>query len=350
MQAQRKNELYADKWWYPENFASNLPYLKMRMGLIKAVRAYFDAQDFYEIETPILQVCPVMDTHIHAFASDILGVDLKKERTLYLHTSPEFAMKKLMVAGIDRLYQICHVFRNGEGSRLHSPEFTMIEWYRAPGGYEDIMEDCIGLLRFCAEKLGVKTFRHKDKTCDPFKSWQKISVAEAFMHYADIDLTAFLEDKEGFSRAIAAQGIRVAEDDRWDDLFFRVMADKIEPFLGMEVPTIIYDYPASMASLSRRKPDAPRFAERFELYVCGIELANAFGELTDAVEQETRFHEEMAVKNTLYGEQYPIDEDFIHALKFGLPDSGGIALGIDRFAMLVSGAEDIAQVLWAGKP
>lgn len=337
-------------WWIPAKFNEKRPFLEQRMALVKAIRAYFDDRDFYEVETPILQVCPVMDTHIHAFSSDLKGLDLQKERTLYLHTSPEFAMKKLMVAGIDNLYQICHVFRNGEGSRLHSPEFTMIEWYRAPGDYTDIMDDCVGLLRACAERMGIKSYRHKNHECNPFAEWQKLSVAEAFDHYADIDLAAYLEDKAGFSKAIAEQGIRVATDDRWDDLFFRVMAEKIEPHLGMGVPTILYDYPVSMASLSRQKPSDSRFAERFELYVCGIELANAFSELTDAAEQEKRFYEEMAIKNELYGEQYPVDEDFLAALKHGLPESGGIALGIDRLAMLATGTDDIEQVLWAGKP
>ncbi len=337
-------------WWLPHKFSKKRPHLEARMATIKAVRAYFDDQGFYEVETPILQVCPVMDTHIHAFSSELLGVDLKKDRDLYLHTSPEFAMKKLMVAGIENMYQICHVFRNGEGSKLHSPEFTMIEWYRAEADYHDIMDDCVGLLRSCAIKLDIQLYKHKGHECDPFAEWQKLSIIEAFEQYANIDLCAFLEDKEGFSKAIVEQGIRVAEDDRWDDLFFRVMAEKIEPFLGMGVPTILYDYPVSMASLSRHKPDDPRFAERFELYVCGIELANAFSELTDAQEQETRFHEEMAIKNELYGEQYPIDGDFIEALKHGLPESGGIALGIDRLVMLITGVHDIEQVLWAGKP
>lgn len=334
-------------WWHPEQFNSRRPYLEKRMALIKAVRAYFDEQHFYEVETPALQLSPVMDTHIHAFKTELLGVDLQHERDLYLHTSPEFAMKKLMVAGIDKLYQLCHVFRNGEGSRLHSPEFTMIEWYRAPGSYEDIMDDCIGLLRFCAEKLGIDSYSQNNTHCDPFQDWQRLSVSEAFKHYAAINLAQYLDDRDGFQDAIAEQGIRVAADDRWDDLFFRVMAEKIEPYLGREVPTILYDYPAAMASLSRKKPQDPRFAERFELYICGIELANAFSELTHAGEQRQRFQEDMALKNELYGKTYPLDEDFIAALEYGLPDSGGIALGIDRLAMLACGTDDIHNVLWA---
>lgn len=334
-------------WWLPHNFEKQLPYLEKRMAMIKAVRKFFDMQGFYEVETPILQVSPVMDTHIHAFKTDLLGLDMQHDRTLYLHTSPEFAMKKLMVGGLRNLYQICHVFRNAEGSRRHSPEFTMIEWYRAPGDYTDIMEDCIELLRHVANELGIDKYQFDGHECDPFKQWQHISVAESFQHYAGIRIDDCLEDTAELSRRVQEKGIRVADDDRWDDLFFRVMAEKIEPHLGMGIPTILYDYPASMASLSRKKPENPRFAERFEIYVCGVELANAFSELTDASEQRTRFHEEMALKNKLYGEKYPVDEDFIKALEHGLPESGGIALGLDRLAMLATNATHIHQVMWA---
>lgn len=334
-------------WWQPEKFEQKRPYLEARMALIKTVRVFFDDQQFYEVETPILQVSPVMDTHIHAFKTEVLGTDLKYSRDLYLHTSPEFAMKKLMVAGVSHLYQMCHVFRNGEGSPRHSPEFTMIEWYRAPGTYEDIMDDCEGLLRHVATKLGIERYRHKDHSCDPFALWQRISVCGAFVRYAEIDLDAVLDDRDAFAALAREQGVRITDQDSWEDVFFAVMDAKIEPHLGMEVPTILYDYPISMASLSRKKPSDPRFSERFELYVCGIELANAFGELTDAHEQRTRFHEEMALKNKLYGESYPVDEDFLRALDYGLPESGGIALGIDRLVMLATGADDISKVLWA---
>ena len=334
-------------WWHPDNFEDQKPFLMARMALIKAVRGFFDDQKFWEVDTPILQVCPVMDTHIHGFKTSLRGVDLAHKADYYLHTSPEFAMKKLMVAGVRDLYQICHVFRNGENSPLHSAEFSMIEWYRADAGYEDIMDDCAALLRHVARALDIKIYTHKDKSCDPFAKWERLSVAAAFQQYADINLDDHLDNAQTFAAAIKEQGIRVADDDRWDDLFFRVMAEKIEPFLGMGVPTILYDYPASMASLSRRKPSDPRYAERFELYVCGIELANAFGELTDAAEQRARFEEEMALKQEIYGERYPIDEEFLAALEHGLPESGGIALGIDRLVMLATGARDINQTLWA---
>jgi lysyl-tRNA synthetase class 2 len=292
-----------------------------------------------------------MDLHIHAFATEIRGVDLKPQGTLYLHTSPEFAMKKLMVAGMERLYQICHVYRNCEGSRLHSPEFTMLEWYRAGTDYTAVMEDCKGLLRACAQALGITHYRHKGMKCDPFAEWRTITVEQAFRQYAGLELRAYLPDKtKEFRAAIMEKGIRAAPDDSWDDLFFRVMAEKIEPFLGGDVPAILCDYPVGMASLSRKKPGDPEFAERFELYICGIELANAFSELTDAAEQRARFASEMAQKQAVYGETYPPDEDFFAALDYGLPESSGIALGVDRLVMLACGTEDIEDVLWTGKP
>ena len=334
-------------WWQQDKFRERQPYLERRMALIKAVRAYFDDRGFMEVETPILQVSPVMDTHIHAMKTDIRGVDLQYEKTRYLHTSPEFAMKKLLVAGVPKIYQVCHVFRDAEGSRLHSPEFTMLEWYRASErGYLDMMEDCIGLLGHCARELGIREYRYRGKAADPFAEWQILTVADAFREYAGIELERHLEHIGPFRTAIASLGLHTSDTDRWDDLFFRVMGEKIEPHLGMGVPTILCDYPASMASLSRKKPDDPRYAERFEMYVCGIELCNAFGELTDAAEQRKRFHEEMEMKQKMYGERYPVDEDFIAALEHGLPESGGNALGVDRLAMLATDADDIRQVLW----
>lgn len=333
-------------WWQPEEFSKKIPYLKARGQVIKAIRAYFDAQNFDEVETPILQVCPVMDAHIHAFKTELRGVDLKVQSTPYLHTSPEFAMKKLLVAGMERIYQICHVFRNAEGSKRHVPEFTLVEWYRINADYEDIMKDCVTLIRDCAKALNITELRYQDHICDPFGEWENLSVADAFERYAGIDLTAVLDDHTGFMQAVKGLGLHVAEDDGWDDLFFRVMDAKIEPQLGMGVPTFLYDYPAAMASLSKRKDSDPRYAERFELYICGIELANAFSELTDAKEQVKRFEEEMALKQKLYGETYPIDENFIAALTQGMPQSGGIALGVDRLVMLCTGAEDIQDILW----
>jgi len=315
-------------WWDPADYGARILYLKERMSLVRAVRGYFDQQGFYEIETPALQISPGMEPHLKAFQTELVNPEQDSVQTRYLHTSPEFAMKKLLVAGLPEIYQICHVFRNAEGSTLHSPEFTMIEWYRAHATYDSIMDDCIGLLRHCAAALDIKTYRHKGQECDPFAEWEKISVIEAYQKYGGLTVSP---------DASAAE---------WDDLFYKVFLNDVEPQLGQGRPTILYDYPVSMAALSRPKPDDPRFAERFELYVCGIELANAFGELTDVAVQRERFEADMALKQKLYGERYPIDEDFLAALEHGMPESSGIALGIDRLAMLASGADDIKQVLW----
>lgn len=337
----------SSKWWRPNNFTQKHPNLKVRGRIIKAIRAFFDDAGFDEVHTPVLQVCPTIDTHIHAFATDLKGVDLKVKKQLYLQTSPEFDMKKLLSAGMERIYQICPVFRNAEGSKRHSPEFTMIEWYRTHADYSDIMTDCEGVLRDCAKAAGITHYRYKEHECDPFQGGERLTVAEAFEKYAGITLVDYLGDKDGFRNKVNALGLHIAEDDEWDDLFFRVMDAKIEPFLGMGRPTFLIDYPLSMASLSKKKHSDPGFAERFELYVCGIELANAFSELTDATEQQTRYEIDMAEKERLYGEHYPMDEEFIAALESGLPPSGGIALGIDRLVMLATGAEDINDVLWA---
>lgn len=344
-------------WWQPEHFAAKKPYLAKRQAVIRAVRGFFDEQGFDEVETPALQAAPGMEAHLHAFKTEQLNPERDRAETLYLHTSPEFAMKKLLVAGCKKIYQICHTFRNAEGSRLHACEFTMLEWYRAPAGYRDIMKDCVDLLRAVATSCGVSEFKHRGKSADPFKDWEIISVVEAFEKYAGINLIEVLPPFQGgrikvggeverFAEVVRKLNIHTAPDDLWDDLFFRVFLEKIEPKLGIGQPTILYDYPASMAALARRKPEDPRFAERFEIYVCGMELANAFGELTDAMEQRERFVESMALKEKLYGESWRVDEDFIAALAHGMPESSGIALGIDRLAMLVTDAEDIRQVLW----
>lgn len=336
-------------WWLPHNFESKRVYLEQRMEIVKSIRDFFDAQSFWEVETPVLQVMPGADVHIHGFKTQLLGVDLAPKADMFLQTSPEFDMKKLMVAGVEQLYQICKVFRNAEGTSLHSPEFTMVEWYRTGEDYVAMMNDCQMLLRYLAMRMGVEEISYKGYVCDPVADFERLSVVEAFARYADIDLVLYLDDRDGFAEVIAARGIRVAADDRWDDLFFRVMADCIEPHLGMGAPTILCDYPAAMACLSKRRGDDPRFAERFELYICGVELANAFSELTDTKEQRTRFEADMLEKQALYGEAYPLDEEFLAALEHGLPECSGIALGVDRLVMLLCGAEDIEQVLWTKK-
>ncbi len=333
-------------WWLPENFKDKRKTLYKRAEVMKGLRSFFDDKEFIEVTTPSLQVCPVIDAHIHAFKTELLGVDRYKLHDMYLHTSPEFDMKKLLTAGMERIYQICQVYRNAEGSKLHSPEFTLMEWYRAEASYHDLMKDCIELLRYIAKEVDIINYSFKGKVSNPFLDWEIISVCEAFEKYADICLENVLIDKDSFAKEAQNIGIRVVDTDLWEDIFHAVMAQKIEPYIGVKVPTILYDYPISMASLSRKKADDPRFAERFELYVCGVELANAFSELTDAKEQRERFEREMKLKADLYGENYPPDEEFFSALEY-MPQSAGIALGVDRLVMLATNALNIEQVQWA---
>jgi lysyl-tRNA synthetase class 2 len=341
------------EWWRPEAMASRRGNLNTRMLVLAATRSFFAARGFAEVETPCLQVSPGLEPHLKAFATrldDPFGGD---PRPLYLHTSPEFAMKKLLVAGVQRLYQLARVFRNGERSPTHHPEFTMLEWYRAGASIADLMEDTEALVREAATAAGTTLFRRGAAISDPFRPWRRLSVAEAFFEYADgIDVLATAPDPQAPDRALLAAeagriGIWVSESDRWDDIFFKIALDRIEPHLGFGVPVFLHSYPVSMAALARPSPADPRVAERFEAYACGVELANAFGELTDAGEQRRRFTADMDLKQDLYGERYPLDEDFLAALEFGMPDSAGIALGFDRLVMLLTGAERIDDVLWA---
>jgi lysyl-tRNA synthetase class 2 len=315
-----------------------------------AFRARLSALDFIEVDTAALQVSPGNETHLHAFASEIIGND-GIGHTAYLHTSPEFAAKKLLAAGETRIACFAHVWRNRERGPLHHPEFTMLEWYRTGESYEALMRDCGWMLALAAETAGTSRFRFRGMECDPFAELERLSVADAFDRYAGIDLLASVSpdgetDRDHLAEELRKAGIRMAEDDSWADLYSRVLVEKIEPHLGQGRPTLLDAYPVSEAALARPSAREPRTAERFELYACGVELANAFGELTDADEQRRRFTLEMAEKQRIYGESYPIDEDFLEALSV-MPEASGAALGFDRLVMLATGATRIEQVMWA---
>jgi lysyl-tRNA synthetase class 2 len=343
----------AAPWWHPDVFVLRKAHLETRQRVIAALRHYFTAAGFAEVETPILQVSPGNEVHLQVFSTEFKNPRPEiPARRLYLHTSPEFTMKKLLVAGLPKIFQLAHVFRNGEHSSRHHPEFLMCEWYRAKPDLAAIQDDCVHLVRAAAEAARRKEFTAHGLRCDPFRPWETLSVAEAFQRYVGIDLLATAPDpKTPDAKRLALEvkriGLRAHDKDSWDDLFFRVMGEKIEPLLGKDQPTFLCDYPVSMAALSRPKPSDPRVAERFELYICGLELANAFGELTDVEEQRRRFEADMTLKEKLYGERVPIDEDFLKALTHGMPDAAGIAFGIDRLVMLCAGTENIEDVLWA---
>jgi elongation factor P--(R)-beta-lysine ligase len=335
-------------FWAPHVHADRRPFLLARGKIIAALRAWFAASEFVEVETGALQVSPGNETHLHAFAARLVAPD-GAASTLYLRTSPEFACKKLLAAGERRIVEFAKVFRNRERGALHAPEFTLVEWYRAGEPYQTLMADCAAVLAQAATAAGTRHLSFRGRSADAFAEPERLSVAEAFARFAGIDLLATLRagepDREQFAHAAGAAGIRIADDDSWGDIFSRVLVERIEPNLGIGRATILDEYPAGQAALARPSPKDPRVAERFELYACGVELANGFGELTNAAEQRHRLEQEMAEKQRRYGERYPIDEDFLAALA-QMPDACGIALGLDRLVMLATGASHIDQVLW----
>ncbi len=337
-------------WWTPERHADRRPMLLARNRIEAAMRGYLAGHDFVMVDPPGLQASPGNETHLHAFATDAISEDGARV-TRYLHTSPEFTMKKLLAAGERRIASLGHVWRNRERTATHHPEFTMLEWYRVGEPYTAVMDDCVAFLRLATEAAGSRTLTFRARECDPFAEPERLSVADAFMRYAGVDLLATIRaDGTTDAGALAAEmrkaGIAVPEEVHWSYLFTRVLVEKVEAQLGMGRVTILDRYPASEAALARKAPDDARVAERFEVYACGVELANGFGELTDAGEQRRRFMGEMDEKARLYGERYPIDEDFLSALTI-MPEACGIAMGFDRVVMLAVGAQRIDQVLWA---
>ena len=383
----------ATQWWRPDRLAARRGNLAARGRILGAVRRFFAGAGFVEVQTPALQVSPGLEPHLKAFRTELHDPRDGAVRPRYLHTSPEFAMKKLLAGGETRIWQLAPVFRDGERSATHHPEFSMLEWYRAGASWNDLVADCEKLLQaaqaaalspaptptlprlrgreydsrpILSPQAGEGAERSEadgglgkgacltwhGKTADANRSFRQLSVAEAFAAHTGIDILAAAPDPDRPDLALLAAaaeriGIAPHPGDDWESLYFRIFLDRIEPQLGIGAPTVLYDYPVSMAALSRRKPGDPRLAERFELYVCGLELANAFQELTDPQEQRARFRADQARKQALYSEIYPIDEDFLAALDHGLPECAGIALGFDRLVMLCIGAAHIEEVLWA---
>jgi lysyl-tRNA synthetase class 2 len=342
------------RWWDRDQFTRRRPRLLARNAMLAAIRGYFADQGFVEVETPALQVSPGLEVHLRAFATELEETFGARRRRLYLHTSPEFAMKKLLAAGEPRLFQFARVFRNGERAATHHPEFTMLEWYRAGADWTALVGDCEGILRAALAAVPVAisrgALRWRGAAADPAGVFERLSVSDAFQRHAGIDLFATAPDPARPDAAVLAAaarriGIATQPHDAWDDVFFKIFLDRIEPKLGLGRPTILHSYPASMAALARIDACDPRVAERCELYVAGLELANGFGELTDPAEQRRRFEDDMAKKQALYGERYPIDEDFLAALG-AMPPAAGMALGFDRLAMLATGAARIEDVLW----
>ncbi len=310
---------------------------RARQVLQRTVREQLEALGYREVETPLLVPAPGMEPHIRAFEVPFVPeTDVGRARTLYLHTSPEYAMKRLLADGSGPIFQICKVFRNGEVSPTHNPEFTMLELYRPEADYRAIMDDLETILAAAARALGRPA---------PFglRPYERVTVREALRRETGIDLRE-ASDAASLARAARAVGVRTEAGDGFDDVFFRLFLERVEPQLGRDRPAYLIDYPASMAALARLGPRDPSVAERFELYAGGLELANGFSELTDAVEQRRRLEEERAVRIARGRPAYPLDETFLEAVG-RMPPSGGVALGLDRVLMLLLGAERIEDVL-----
>jgi lysyl-tRNA synthetase class 2 len=334
----------ASPWWAPDIHADRQPFLRTRRAILAALRRHLEAQGFIEVETAILQVSPGNEAHLHAFATELETPDGRR-RKLYLHASPEFACKKLLAAGERRIFEFARVFRNRERGALHHPEFTMLEWYRAREPYHVVMADCAAMLAIAATASETNVFSFRGRSADPFATPEHLTVASAFARYAGIDLMSALGDRRDFAAQATAVGLRIADDDSWSDIFSRILVERVEPELGNGRATLLTEYPREEAALARAKPDDPRLAERFELFVSGVEIANGFGELTDPVEQRARLEAEMNKKMRLYGERYPLDQDFLAALR-NMPQASGCALGFDRLVMLATSAASIDQVIW----
>lgn len=330
--------------------------LLKRSQVIAAVREFFSKNAFVETDTPCLVKVPGMEPYLDVFKTRFfseLSSETKYDQDMYLITSPEYAMKKLLVGGMEKVFQITKSFRNKESlSDRHNPEFTILEWYRAFASYLEIMDDTENLVKFLWEKFGerdsagtlLKLF-YKGKEIDLMAKWRRITVLEAFKEFADIDEATFFN--LGKLRSVAKlRGYALSDQANFDDCFFTIFLNEIEPKLGEKVPVILYDYPVSMAALSKRCDSDERFSERFEVYVGGLELCNAFTELNDPVEQERRLKQEREERMALGKDLYDIDATFIDALKFGMPPSGGNALGVDRLIMLMLGESDIRNVLY----
>jgi lysyl-tRNA synthetase class 2 len=327
--------------WHPESLAARLPFLRRRTALTRAVRGFFEARGYTEVETPYAVGTPGEEVHLRAFATKRIHPDGTSD-DLWLHTSPEFAMKKLLVAGAGPIFQFARVWRNGEGSALHEAEFTMLEWYRPDDGPVGGMDALIGETTELLRATLPAVVRCRGITTD-LSRCERLTVAEAFSRHVGVDLLAIGEDAPALA---AAAKVRLRAGETWEDLFFRLLLGRVEPAIGHHHPTFLTHWPAAQAALARRDPADPRVAERFELFVCGIELANAFVELTDPKEQRARFLADRARRHATSGPDWPLDAEFLAALQHGMPPSAGIALGFDRMAMIASGADRIDQVLW----
>jgi len=314
--------------------------MRLRAQFLRQIRHFFEERDFLEVETPLLIAQSDPSPHLDSFRTIYRGVG--QEKALALHTSPEFAMKRLLALGYPRIFQICKFFRNGEVSTLHNPEFTGLEWYLAQADYHRLMEITEEMvLSLCPEEELI----YQGQRIDLSLPWERLTVAEALERFVGFSWPA------GFGRAELEEacrqvGLPLSDDDSFDDLFFKLYLTHIEPYLGLDRPTFFLDYPIEMAALARAKPDAPHLAERVELFIGGLELANGYSELNDPLEQRRRFEEEIAFRQQRGDQHLPQpDPGLLNALEWGMPPATGIAVGLDRLLMLLADASTLQDVL-----
>lgn len=331
--------------WHPESLAARLPFLRRRARLVAETRSFLADRGYQEVETPCLVPVPGMEVHLRAFRSEYLPhLGQGERRTLWLRTSPELALKRLLVAGAGPVFEFARVWRNGEQGPRHAPEFTMLEWYRPGLTLAGLMDETEDFVRAVCPAI----VAHDGLATNLALPFERITMQDAFARWCGgIDILGTEGDAARLHAAAARIGAAPRTNESWEDLFFRLLLERVEPRLGRERATFLTHWPAPQAALARRDPTDPRGALRFELFVAGMELANAFDELTDAAEQRARFVHDVAERRRLYGaEGWEVDEDFLAALEHGMPAGSGIALGFDRLAMLASGARRISDVLW----
>lgn len=323
----------------PDHILDRLPFLLRRNLVLRGTRAFLEARGCVEVETPYAVPTPGEEVHLQPFHTVQEAPD-GVQQNLFLHTSPEFAMKRIVAATGLPVFQFARVWRNGEGSHLHAPEFTMLEWYQPNMTLDGLMDETEALLQAVLPPI----LHHSGHSLNISGPFERLTMQEAFYRHAGVDLLP----TEGNAQALAkAAGCTLRDGETWEDLFFRLLMERIEPAIGRTRPTFLTHWPASQAALARKSPQDPRVALRFELYAAGMELANAFEELTDATEQRSRFEADRHQRKTLYPDrpEWPVDEKLLSALPH-MPTCSGIALGFDRLVMLACGTTRIQNVLW----
>ena len=330
--------------------------LRIRQKVEAGIREFFNSQNFIETKTPLLVPCPGMEPHIRPFEVHCSPSDLPEPKEesatrLFLPTSPEFAMKRLLIGGLTQIFQICSSFRDEPHSLTHRREFTMLEWYRAFSNDAQIMQDVEALFEFLAFAIhGEPSISYQGQKISVKTPWPRLRVRDLFSEFVQIDLVKN-STREGLAQECLRLGLKPNPTENWDDLYFKIWLNCIEPKLPSDQAVFVTRYPASQAALSviDQDSDGSSWAKRFEVYAGGIELGNAFEELTDPVEQRRRFVEDMELRTQVYGSSFPktpLDEEFLNALTEGMPPSGGIAMGVDRIVMLFANEPNIEYTTW----